>query len=221
MATITGKLESVTNLAVELGAVEVQLCGYGGQVPRYNGIALIARITDDDIVVAPAGTFSFSVPGNDQIAPAGTYYTVTIKDDNGDIAQINAYRFLSNPGNYDLNLFPPYDPNQDPPPLPPLITNLLLIIPAAASMNFPGDVYTAFKTTLPGDVFYPTISGMVPGNLYTFIIVQDGTGGHGFIWPANVHNATTPSLNASSTSIQTFVADENGDLWAIGPGTRA
>jgi len=60
---------------------------------------------------------------------------------------------------------------------------------------------------------------MVPGNLYTFIIQQNGTGGFTFAWPANVHNAVMVDPTASGGTIQTFVADESGDLWPIGPGT--
>lgn len=219
MANVTGRLESVLNSEAVAGSVEVMLCGYGSRVPRINGEALVARITDDEIPVAEDGEFNFTVPFNDEISPAGTYYAITIKDENGDVAQVNAYRFTSDKDSYDLNLIDPYDPNQPPPPLPPLITDLLLIVNAADDMVFPGDAFTTFKTTLSGDVTQPSIEGMVAGNLYTFIIVQDGAGGYEFLWPADVHNAMMIDPDPNSTTIQTFVADENGDLWAIGPGT--
>src|SRR5678816_4473220 len=104
MPTVTGTLETILdNEALPLGKVEVALCGYGSRVPRMNAQALAARITDDDVDVDSSGAFTFNVIGNDQIVPAGTYYTVTIKDDNGDIVQVNAYRFLSTPPTYDLN----------------------------------------------------------------------------------------------------------------------
>jgi hypothetical protein len=219
MVTVTGKLESAANGTAVQGGVEVMLCGYGSRVPRVNGKALVAEIQSDDITVQADGTFTFTVDPNDTISPVGTYYAVTIKDANGDIAQINAYRFLSIPSTYDLNLIDPYDPNQPPPPLPPLLQNLLQIVPPAFDMVFDGTTYIGFKTTLPGNVSNPTIQNMQPGNLYTFIIVQDGAGNHTFTWPADVHNAVPVDPEPNSSTIQTFVADENADLWPVGPAT--
>jgi hypothetical protein len=219
MVTVTGKLESAANGTAVQGKVEVMLCGYGSRVPRVNGKALVARIQDDSITVAADGTFTFTVDPNDTIAPAGTYYAITIKDANGDTAQINAYRFLSIPNTYDLNLIDPYDPNQPPPPLPPLLQNLLQIVPPADNMVFDGTIYPSFKTTLPGNVTNASIQSMAPGNLYTFIIVQDGAGNHTFGWPPGVNNAARVDSEANSTTIQTFVADENADLWPVGPAT--
>jgi hypothetical protein len=219
MVTVTGKLESALNGATVAGNVQVMLCGYGSTVPRINGVALIARIRDANVTVASDGTFSFTVSPNDTISPAGTYYTVQIKDDNGDTAQVNAYRFLTSPPTYDLGLINPYDPIQPPPPLPPLITNLLLIVPNANNMVFDGSGYTAFKTTLTGDVNIPTIQNMMPGNLYTFIILQNSVGGNKFVWPANMHNAAPINPAPNGRLIQTFVAESDGSLWAIGAAT--
>lgn len=217
MATVTGKLQDVLTV-VEEGSVEIALCGWGGRVPRDNGVALCGRPTSNSIPVQSNGTFTATVAGNDQISPAGTYYTVTVKNSNGDVVQVNAYQFNGS-GTYDLNLTDPYDPNQPPPPLPPLITNLLEIIGATGNMVFDGTIYTAFKTTLPGDVTAPVFQNMMPGNLYTFIIIQDATGGHAFAWAANVNNATLVCPTANSTTVQTFVADDKEALWAISPGT--
>jgi len=221
MVTVTGKLQSAINSSAVQGKVEVMLCGYGSRVPRHNGVALVARIEDDEITISADGSFTFSAPPNDEITPVITYYAVTIKDENGDIAQVNAYRFLSTPPTYDLNLIDPYDPNLPPPPLPPIITNMLLVMAPAADMIFDGTTYTAFKTTLPGNVFYPTFVNMIPGNLYTFIIVQDAVGGWDLDWgyDGNVHNATSIAKTPNATTIQTFVADENGELWPVGPAT--
>ena len=86
-------------------------------------------------------------------------------------------------------------------------------------MVFDGTTYIGFKTTLTGNVTSSVAQNMKPGNLYTFIIVQDGVGGHSFAWPANLHNATSIDPLPNTTTIQTFVADENGALWPVGPGT--
>lgn len=219
MPTVTGTLETILGSEAELGSVEVALCGFGSRVPRMSGSALAARITDEDVTVADDGTFSFDVTGNDQIAPPGTYYTVTVKDDNGDIIQVNAYVFFSTTSNYDLNSIDPFDPSQGPPALPPLILNLLLVIPASDTMTFDGTDFTTFQTTLTMNVTSPAIANMKPGNLYTFIIIQDGTGGHTFTWPPGVYNAAPIDSAPNSITIQTFVANGFGNLYAIGPGT--
>jgi hypothetical protein len=203
--TVTGTISAAANDAQVEGSVDVMLCGYGSQVPRVNGVSLVGRITTTNILADVGGNFVIQLAGNDQIAPVGTYYTVTIRDENGDIAQVNAYRFLSTSLTYDLNLIDPYDPNQPPPPLPPLITNQLLVVPWSADMEFPGDVYTSYRVTLTGDVLTTTAPDTVQGNLYTFILQQDATGGHAFPWPANFINASPINPDPNGFTVQTFV----------------
>ena len=220
MAIITGNAYTVAD-GPKSGATQITvlLCGYGSQNPRINGVGIFTGLKTANLPIDDStGVFTVELFGNDLIAPAGTYYVFTFANENGDVIQVNAYRFLD-ANNYDLNLIDPYDPNQPPPPFPPLITNLLLVLGASFDMVFPGDTNTSFKTTIGGNITAPVIENMVPGNLYTFIIVQDGTGNWIFTWPSNVHNATRIDPAPNSTTVQTFVADETGALWAIGPGT--
>jgi hypothetical protein len=202
--TVTGKLAASADSVPVQGSVDVMLCGYGSQVPRVNGDSLVARISTTALPAASDGTFTFDCAGNDSIVPIGTYYAITIRDENGDIAQVNAYRFIGS-GSYDLGITDPYDPNQPPPPLPPLITNLLLVVPWSAEMEFPGDIYTTFRATLSGDVTSSTAPDTVQGNLYTFIIIQDATGGHAFSWPPNCYNASPVNPKPNGITVQTFV----------------
>lgn len=202
-------------------SIEFGLHGYGSQIPRVAGQALF-QDASIDIKVQPegdqAGEFELMFYSNDIIQPPGTYYTLTTLNGNGDILQINAYRFIGS-GQYDASLLEPYDPNQPPPPLPELVSHELLVIGANWNMVFPGDTFTTFQTTIGGDITEPTTENMVPGNLYTFIIVQDGTGGHLFVWPPTMFNATPVNSEASSMTIQTFVCDGTGNLYAIAGGT--
>lgn len=215
--TVTGKLAASADAVPVQGSVDVMLCGYGSQVPRVNGESLVARISTTALPAASDGTFTFECAGNDTIVPIGTYYAITIRDENGDIAQVNAYRFIGS-GSYDLSLTDPYDPNQPPPPLPPLITNLLLVVAWSAEMEFPGDIYTTFRTTLSGDVTSSTAPDTVQGNLYTFIIIQDATGGHEFSWPPNFNNASPVNPKPNGITVQTFVMGLS-NLIAIGAAT--
>jgi hypothetical protein len=219
MPTVTGTLEAAATSETIQGTVEVMLCGYGSRVPRVNGKGMAARITSQDIPVATDGTFEFDAEANDEIAPDGTYYTVTVKDDNGDIAQVNAYRFTSDQPTYDLNLIDPYDPNQPPPPVPPLLMNLLDVVPFSAAPAFDASTYPSFRLTLQGDVDSSTITGQQPGNLYTFIIDQDDTGGHAFTWPPEFLNASPINQDPDSITIQTFIVDEDLTFYPIAGAT--
>jgi hypothetical protein len=200
-------------------SIKFGLHGYGSQIPRVSGQALF-QDASIDIKVQPegdqAGEFELMFYSNDIISPAGTYYTLTTLNGNGDILQINAYRFVGS-GQYDASLLEPYDPNQPPPALPPLILNLLLVVPYSPNPDFPGDTYTSWQITLTGDAT-ATFSDLVDGNLYTILIAQDGVGGHNFNWPLNVYNPTGPNREAVSLTVQTFVAVSNM-LYPIGAGT--
>ena len=218
MPTVTAKLDAILNEQTDIGGhISVQLCGYGSQVPRVNGVAMLSQVEALNFSPNPSGIITITLFGNDEISPAGTYYTFTFMNDNGDVVQVNAYRFLSSTPTYDLTLIDPYDPNQPPPPLPPLITNLLLVVPWSATPEFPGDVYTSYRIMLDGDITSSTAPGTVSGNLYTYIIVQDGVGNRQFAWPANCHGASPINPTPNSVTVQTFVMSVS-DLRAIGPG---
>ena len=218
MPTITGRLQTILDDEPAAGSVEVALCGFGSQVPRINGMGLGARVTDDSPVVDEDGTFEFQVDGNDKILPAGTYYTVTVKDDNGDIVQVNAYQFLSTQGEYDLDETPPFDPSINPPSLPPLILNLLQIVPYQNDAEYSGAQYIAWQTTMTGDTNAPVFTNLHDGQLYTLILIQDAVGLHAFQWPDNVINAPWINPEPNGMTIQTFVAVA-GELLPIGAAT--
>jgi len=218
MPTVTGKISAAANNDTVQGSVDVMLCGYGSRVPRVNGQSLVGQLTTQTIKANASGIFTFVCAGNDSISPAGTYYTVTIRDSNGDIAQVNAYRFLNNPPTYDLNTIDPYDPTQPPPPLPPLLVNNWLWVPWDQPPAFDGSVYTTFGVVLAGDCA-STFTNGYPGTLYTFAIIQDGVGHHNFTWPTNVHNAGTIPKTPNTALVQTFVADTGDELYPIGPAT--
>ena len=203
--------------AFEDGKVEFALCGYGSQLPRVQGTALLARVTTKPIPVDETGRFEANLYGNDVIVPAGTFYTLTVMDDNGSVVQCSAYQ-ITGTGSMDMSWAVPYDPNQPPPPLPPLITNLLLVVPWSETPEFPGDVFTTFRITLAGDVTSSTAPDTVQGNLYTFIIQQDATGNHAFPWPANFLNASPINPNPNGLTVQTFVMDTE-NLIAISAAT--
>ena len=223
---ITGELVNLFGVATDtsmppnFGSIEVALCGYGSFTPEVTGakIALgtqgIAALPASD---PNAGKFEILLFSNTIITPPQTYYTITIKNENGDIIQVEAYTLT--PGQYDITELIPIDPDQPPPVIPtPPPTPEILDVAWSGTPVFDGTDYTAFSFTLQGDAT-ATIQNMVPGNLYTFIIRQDGNGNHILTWPAGCHGATSSNLQANGTTTQTFVAFDANNLFAIAPGT--
>lgn len=209
-----------TNAAPEFGSIEVALCGYGSFTPEIQG-AKISLVTQAQQMLPATdpnpGNFEILLYSNALISPPGTYYTFTIKDANGDIVQCEAYRLSS--GQYDLTELNPFDPNISPPPLPvPISNELQLVAIQGSGWDCDGADYLSFKINATQNGLI-NVQFAVPGNLYTFIVVQDATGGHVITWAGNLNNAAMVDPRANSTTIQTFVCDENYQLWAIGPGT--
>ena len=74
---ITGTLEDLTGQTVA-GYVVFELAGYGRNIPRITGTAIVA--TPVYVLAVPSsGVISANVWGNDSITPT-TYYYVTIQD---------------------------------------------------------------------------------------------------------------------------------------------
>lgn len=224
MSTVTGKLSQLilygTQLpeawVPELGSVEFSLCGYGSFNPRTTAGSSLGWV-DETLNVEPDGTFAATLIGNDQIQPDGTYYTYTVRNANGDVIQCEAFRFVDS-SDYDMNAAVPFNPNSPPPPIPPLLGNLLLPVAYDPNANFPGDAYPSWSITLTGDVTGATFTDLADGNLYTLVITQDGMGGHVFDAPANLLNFSGPDPAPFSITIQTFIAINN-QLLATGPST--
>lgn len=224
MATINGKLLRIADPSVgfapEEGSVLIALRGYGSQVPGGPGGTLVNL---EYTIVPPNPSnpqWTAVVPGNDVIRPAGTYYTITYRNANGDIAQTEAFIF-ADAATYDLDFTEPFDPSlgtgPPPTPAPPLVGNRLQVVTYVPNPQFAGNAYTTWLITLTGDAS-PNFNNLIDGNLYIVIVIQDGAGGHAFNWPSNVHNASYVNPTPNGETVQTFVA-VSGQLYATGPAT--
>jgi hypothetical protein len=81
-------------------------------------------------------------------------------------------------------------------------------------------IQAAFEMTLTADVTAGTMANITKGQVITFIIHQDGTGGHLFTWPGGVNNPSDIDPGASSINIQSFIVANDGvNLYPIGPLT--
>ena len=222
MVTVGGTIITIDGNRDPAATIEFTLCGYGSQNPHAVGtgqsVGTLTGVKAEADVAEGTAIFTIQLIGNDLIYPPGTYYTATTRDSNGDVLQCNAYRFEDGQ-TYDLDYLPPIDPNLPPYPIPPPLSDQIIIVPSGPAPVFDGSVFTAWQFVLTEDATAATVTGCVPGNLYTFLILQDATGGHKFTWPSNVGNATLIDPAPSSRTIQTFIADANGNLVAVAPGT--
>lgn len=68
-----------------------------------------------------------------------------------------------------------------------------------------------FTMTLTGNVTSSTVTNAVAGQVITFEITQNATGGWTFAWPANFRGAMAIAPDATLVSVQSFVYD--GTVW--------
>lgn len=219
MSQIIGKLSNIITTGTDyepvFGSVEFALCGYGPNLPRVPNATSIGQATQRvDIPTGSDGTFNTNLFGNDRIQPPGTYYTYTVRNENGDILQCTAHIFLDGV-NYDMDNEPGFDPALPIPPLPPAIINQLEVQQDQIVFNFHGDAYTAFKAVLNQDAAIQ-LSNAVPGQLYTFIVEANGHVAH---WSGQFMNASAFNPKPNGNTVQTFVCDDANLLWAIAGAT--
>jgi hypothetical protein len=72
---------------------------------------------------------------------------------------------------------------------------------------FNGANNLSFLMTLTGNVTGSTFSNGVVGQLYTFVLKQDATGGRVFTWPANVVGNGTIDPTPNISNVQQFIYD--------------
>lgn len=92
-----------------------------------------------------------------------------------------------------------------------------VIIAYSSTPVFDATVNDSFIMTLTGNVTSSSIVGSQAGQIISFIIRQDSTGGRTFVWPGNVKGAMNIGIGGSEISAQTFVSDA-ASLYAITPG---
>ena len=87
----------------------------------------------------------------------------------------------------------------------------------SATPTFDASAGGSFAITLTGNVTSSSVSNAGAGATITFIITQNGTGGHTFVWPTNFKGASNIGSDANSVSVQSFIF--TGSVWrATSPG---
>lgn len=178
--TIEGAAKDLFGEA-QAGQFVVQLAGYGSQVPRVVGTALLAQTAPLPFYLnasAVPGNYNFKLWGNDVITPANTFYTIRVVDVNGNTVQINAYQF-SGTQTVDLANAPPYNP------VPSPIVNALVY--AVCTGAFPGTQYQA-----PGRVI---------------MVVYNGVAQRPTTDPADPQNYSVDAANLITLTFETYDGD--------------
>lgn len=117
--------------------VRVALCGFGSQLPRIPGTALIGKVSSWFIDISyPGAQITFDLWGNDQITPSGTFYMIEILDTNRNVVQCNLYQLTGTGGTVDLSSLTPIPPPTPPPPPGYALEYVEL------TGTYPGTVYT-------------------------------------------------------------------------------
>jgi hypothetical protein len=89
---------------------------------------------------------------------------------------------------------------------------------ASPTFNAANFAMPTFTMLLTGNVTSSTISNPTAGQIITFVITQNGTGGWTFTWPTNTHGSVNVDSNANAVTVLSFVYD--GSFWrTTGPGS--
>lgn len=209
---LSATLVSILAEAVELGTVDVQLCGYGKDVPRIAATAIFADTVPVGLVPDANGIVTTTVWNNAAITPMNTYYMVTVKDANGDVIQVAAYRFAAD-GSFNLSNLNPIDPDFQTPPTPtptPIPEDLIVYVAFEVDALFDGALGDTFEMTLLADSAI-RLANMEPGKAYWFIWIQN-VNPTTITFPANMINATQPSATNGSVNTQEFICGSDGKL---------
>jgi hypothetical protein len=91
----------------------------------------------------------------------------------------------------------------------------LQVVPFGASLTFDCSKANGFQVTLGGNVTSSVVENAAPGQIVTFVLIQDGTGGHTFAWPASMTGTAPIDGTANITNVQQFIARNDGTLRPI------
>jgi hypothetical protein len=91
-------------------------------------------------------------------------------------------------------------------------------MPAAQTILIDGSIAETFVILMGTSIETILTRAIAPGQMYVFILRQDAVGGHTIAW-GNLRNGTTPNADPHASSTQSFIADQNGILKVLIPGT--
>ena len=105
--TLTATLQDISGNDDNASSLVVALAGFGANLPRIVGTSMLAKVGPLSIPLANGIETALLLWGNDAILPAGTYYAISVVDDQGNVVQCGAYQFNGIQA-IDLSVAPPY-----------------------------------------------------------------------------------------------------------------
>lgn len=192
--------------APNAGFMTVTLVGFGSAAPRIVGTAMLAPSAPVDVQAGNDGSYNFELWGNDQITPAGSYYTIKITDSDGNVVQLNAYQFTGT-HNFDLSTVPPFMPT----PVPPVPSNAVLLTPAggtAVTQTINSNVIIVGNLTVDGTINFSFAMATVPINAGHPVF--NGTNGLGQFLVLTQDVASSTAINQPKGIPVTFVLKQDG-----------
>lgn len=92
----------------------------------------------------------------------------------------------------------------------------MIQVPYASSVTFDAAQSSGFRLLLTGNVSSSTLINTSTGQLLTFVIMQDATGGRTFPWPGTLLGTYAPCPIANSFTIQQFIVLDTGVIVPVG-----
>lgn len=93
----------------------------------------------------------------------------------------------------------------------------MISVPYAGSIAFNAAESSGFDLTLTGNVVSSSLANTSVGQILSFVISQDATGGRKFSWPSTLPNTGPICPYPSSTSIQLFQVRYSGAIVPLAP----
>ena len=89
----------------------------------------------------------------------------------------------------------------------------LQVVPFGASLTFDCSQANGFQVTLAGNVTSAVVENAAPGQIVTFVLIQDGAGGHTF--PTEVPGDAPIDGTPNITNARQYIARADGSLRPI------
>ena len=170
-----------------------------------GGVGTVSSIT---LATNPGSAFTFTVSGTNPITTSGT---MTL---NLNFANQNANTFLAGPASGGAGAVTART----------MVAADMCGVKAVAFSATPVFdptlfAFPTFTMTLTGDVTSSTCANGTPGQIATFVITQDGTGGHAFAYPAIFQGESNVDNSANAVTVQSFVCITSSSWRARSPGS--
>lgn len=215
--TLTITLDDLQGAAIgSVGSpayVEIALANYGPILPRVSGTAMLAKVGPSAQKIPYLGTpITVHLFGNDVITPAGSYYVITVYDDQLNILQSGAYVFTGTVS-ADLSILAQIFPSATSSVMGSEVTLQATATPTfdCRLVNGPVEFYLVLTQNVTSSTLLPNFAGQI----VIIRLQQDATGGRTFVWPTNVVSPGAINSAPNAVTSQAFFVASNGNAYPL------